>query len=68
MQDDIAEFLMGLELDQLERLKEWTAVKAKEKKNRIKINPATPHTNDLEALADSAGLDISALIRASKHY
>ncbi len=68
MSDAIAEFLQELSLEQLNTLHSWVQQRVKEKRNTHKICPALPPTNNLEALAESAGLDISALMRARKHY
>lgn len=63
---DVYDFLMGLDLEQLETIKlklEKTIQQQHEQRKRPKHPPAF---HDLDALADNTGLDLSGLIKDIK--
>lgn len=68
MQDDITNFLMKLDLEQLLKIQVWVEQQAEERKQAKMAKRVLGPRGNLEEMAADAGLDISGLIRASKHY
>ncbi|SEG89462.1 hypothetical protein [Marinobacterium lutimaris] len=68
MQDDITNFLMTLDLEQLLKIQVWVEQQTEERKQAKMAKRVLGPRGNLEEMAADAGLDISGLIRASKHY
>lgn len=68
MQDGINEYLMQFDLEKLHHIQAWVEGQVKVRKHAKQHTRVLIPKGNLEELAADAGLDISGLLRASKHY
>jgi len=63
---DVSAFLMQLELDQLDKIMEDLQARIRQKAQEKSKPRFPPSFSDLDAMADSVGLDLSSLIKDIK--
>lgn len=68
MQDRIKEYLMQFDLEKLHHIQTWIELQVEARRSAKQHTRVFIPKGNLEELAADAGLDISGLIRASKHY